>query len=289
MTARRVLEISGEVLECPVWCVRERALYWVDIVGRTLYRMDGVSQTVRSWRLHEEIGSFALREAGGAVVALRSGLYTFDFETSALNEVARADYDTATTRFNDGKCDRQGRFWVGSMFEPRTQAAAAFYRLDPDRRVRRVIEGITLANGLAFSPDGRTIYFADTPTRTVFAARYDTRAGAVGERRAFARFAEGKGRPDGAAVDAEGHYWVATIDVGRLSRFSPDGRLVREVEVPTRWPTMMAFGGPELRTLYVTSLRHQRPADQLAAFPLSGSLFALEVDVPGLPEPRFAG
>lgn len=289
MGARRVLDISGEVLECPVWSERERALYWVDIVGRSLHRLDTASGTVRTWRLPEDIGSFALRMNGGAVLALRSGLYTFNFETGALAEIVRADYDPKTTRFNDGKCDRVGRFWVGSMFEPRTQPAAALYRLDPDRRLHRVVEGVTLANGLAFSPDNRTVYFADTPTRTIFTATYDGKTGAIGTRREFARFAEGKGRPDGAAMDAEGHYWVATIDVGRLSRFAPDGRLVQEIEVPTRWPTMMAFGGPDLRTLYVTSLRYQRPADQLAASPLSGSLFALDVDVPGLPEPRYAG
>jgi sugar lactone lactonase YvrE len=292
MTERPVTvvgDIEGAVLEGPVWCPIERALWLADILGPTLFRHDPATGETRRWTLPSALGSFALRRAGGLVLALRSGIHGFDPATGRLEKWLDAPYDTATTRFNDGRCDHDGRFFVTSMFEPRDRPAAALHRLDPDRRLHVVADGITIGNGLAVTPDGRGLFLADSPTGRVERFTLDRATGALADRRPFVTLPPGAGRPDGAAIDREGGYWVAGIGGWNLLRFLPDGRLDRRVALPVRWPTMPAFGGPELKTLYVTSLRHgQSPAD-LAASPLAGRLFALDIDVPGLPEPRFAG
>jgi len=286
---RRVPGIDGELLECPLWCPREHVLWFVDIVAPALYRHDPATGAVRRYVMPADIGSFALAKDGGLIVALRTGIHRFDPASGRLALLAAADYDQKTIRFNDGRCDRQGRFFVGSMYEPRDGAKGALYRLDPGGRLARVVEGVTIANGLAFSPDGRIAYFADSPTRRIWRFDVDLATGALSNRRPFATLSDAQGRPDGAAVDAEGGYWVAGIDAGVVHRFRPDGRHDRSVAVPSRWPTMPAFGGADMRDVYVTSLRHRRPADQLAASPDSGGLFVFRSDVPGLAEPRYAG
>lgn len=287
--ASRVAGIDGELLECPIWCPRERVLWFVDIVAPALYRHDPASGRTSRFVMPTDIGSFALREAGGPIVALRTGLHAFDPASGRLDLLAPADYDRKTVRFNDGRCDRQGRFVVGSMYEPRDKAHGALYRFGSDRKLERLFGDVTIANGLSFSPDGRTAFFADSPKRTVWNFDVDPKTGAWSNRRVFIVMDERLGRPDGATIDAEGFYWVAGIDAGMVHRFSPDGRLDRSVKVPSRWPTMPAFGGLDMRDVYVTSLRHHRPKDQLAASPDSGGLFVFRSDVPGIEEPRFAG
>lgn len=286
---RRIEGIDGELLECPVWSVAEQALWLCDILGPALIRYDPATGAAKRWTLPSAIGSFALRAAGGLVVALRTGIHLFDPASERLELIAAADFDPATTRFNDGRCDRQGRFWVGSMFEPRTRPGGALYRLDADAKLHRVLDGVTIANGLAFPADGRTAYFADSPTRTVWRFDLDPTSGQLSNRREFRRYEEAIGRPDGGAADAEGCYWSAGIDSWQMLRFRPDGTLDRTVRVLVRWPTMPAFGGPDLKTVYVTSLREGRTAEQLKESPLAGSLFAFESDVAGLPEPAWAG
>ncbi len=289
MTVEAVGDIRGGVLECPVWEPETETLWFVDIDRPSLNRWHPASNARQQWVLPEAIGSFALCRDGRLILALRSGLYRFDPAGETMHLVVHAPYDDERTRFNDGRCDRMGRFWVGSMYEPRDRPAAALFRLDHDCLLTTVVEGITLSNGLAFTTDGLWCYHADTPARTIWRARIDPARGTLSDREKFATLTPDQGRPDGAAIDAEDHYWVAAIDSGRLLRFRPDGTIERAVDLPTRWPTMMAFGGPDLKTLYVTSLRANRPADQLAASPLSGSLFALRVDVPGVVEPLFMG
>lgn len=289
MTVDVVAGIQGGLLECPVWEPETGTLWFIDIAAPSLHRFHPASGARQDWPLPEAIGSFALCRDGRLVLALRSGLYRFDPVGEEMHLLVRAPYDPDNTRFNDGRCDRMGRFWVGSMYEPRDRPAAALFRLGHDRMLTTVIEGITLSNGLAFSTDGRWCYHADSPTRTIWRARLDPASGVLSERSVFATLAPGQGRPDGAAIDAEDHYWVAAVDAGCLLRFRPDGTIEREVEVPSLWPTMMAFGGPDLKTLYVTSLRVNRKPELLATSPLSGSLFALQVDVPGVVEPLYMG
>lgn len=283
--ARLIPAVAGGTLESPVWSHAEQCLYLIDIPGRELLRYTPDDGTVKRRAMPSEPGALALCESGGLLVALRTGIFHFNTVTAALTHVADPPYNPDDTRFNDGRCDAQGRFWVGSIYEPRDRAEAAFYRLDADASLHRVYDGVTTGNGLAFSPDGRTGYCADTQTRKVWAFELDAQ-GNPSERRVHIDLAAANidGRPDGAAVDSEGCYWVALIDTGRVARFDPDGKLMQYVELPVRWPTCPCFGGPELRTLYVTNLRTGRKPEQLAQCPDAGTLVAVEVDVAGLPE-----
>ncbi|BBK44374.1 calcium-binding protein [Allostella vacuolata] len=288
-----VVERQAEIGEIPVWAGMEGdVLYWIDIRAPRLYRTDLAGGAERSWTLPSPIGSFALwREGGGAVVALQSGVHDLDFATGALTLLHAAPYDPAHYRLNDGRCDRQGRFWVGSMrlhTSPLPHGNAHFYRLD-QRGFQAVIPGVSIANGLAWSPDNRTMYIADGPNRQVLAFDYDIETGTPSNRRVFFRVDLDGGSPDGATVDAEGGYWVAMIRGGRILRYRPDGTLDRELQAPTMIPTMVAFGGADLDTLYLTtSSSHYADAAARAREPLAGSVFRCRPGVRGILEPTFA-
>jgi sugar lactone lactonase YvrE len=284
-----VLDIKASLGECPVWSVDEQALYWVDINAPTLNRFDPANGNNVAWKMPASIGCFALRAQGGFVVALRDGIWFVDRDGKVERKLACAPYDPTHHRFNDGRTDRRGRFWAGTMNEKRDASSAALYRLDPDLTLRTMISGLTISNGLAFSPDDRTLYHADTPTRTVKRYDFDVATGGIGEASLLAKFTGETDRPDGGAVDSEGCYWSAFYRGGKVVRIAPDGRLLAEFALPALCPTMCAFGGPDLRTLYVTTAAQMRDADELACLPQSGGLFAMHVPVPGLPEPRFAG
>lgn len=288
-SVRRIAGIEGALLESPVWCAETQRLWFVDIKAPAVFRLNPADGHLDRWAMPSDVGSLALTRRGDILVALRASIARFDPQTGRLSEIARASHDSSTTRFNDGRCDRQGRFWVGTMYEPRSHAGGALYRLDTEGRLAMMQGEVTIANGSAFSPDGRVMYFADSPTAEVWASDLDPQTGALSNRRRFAKLTDEQGRPDGAAVDSEGHYWVAAVGGGQLLRYCPTGVLDRAVAVPTRWPTMPAFGGRDMRTVFVTSLKTGRTADELAASPESGGLFAFEADAPGLVEPRFAG
>ena len=283
-----VLDVKASLGECPVWSVADQALYWVDINAPALNRFDPATGTNVVWPMPASIGSFALRMRGGFVAAMRDGIWFVDRDGKRERKVAAAPYDPAHHRFNDGRADAQGRFWVGSMNERRDANTAALYRLDADLKLSAVIADIMISNGLAFSPDGKTLYHADTPTRTVWAYDLDAATAALTNRREFAHFAGETDRPDGGAVDSEGCYWSAFYRGARVVRISPQGRLLAAYPVPAMCPTMCAFGGPDLRTIYVTSARQERDADELTRLPQSGGIFAMRVDTPGRVEPRFA-
>lgn len=284
-----VLDARASLGECPTWSTRERALYWVDINEPALHRFDPQTGEDRPMAMPASIGSFALRERGGFVVALRTGIFLADAEGRIERKVADAPYDPHHHRFNDGRCDPRGRFLVGTMNENRDVPSAALYRLDPDFSLHRLFGDITISNGLGFSPDGRTMYHADTPAHVVRAYDYDLATGVPRAPRVFAQWSGETDRPDGACVDSAGDYWVAFYRGGKLMQLSPRGDLVREHAVPAMCPTMPAFGGDDLSTLYVTSARQQREPAELARFPQSGGLFSQRAQVAGLPEPRFAG
>lgn len=284
LTASPVPGVSGDLLESPVWDDRRELLWLVDIAGRRVLSYDPGRGLKHSLVMPSEPGSLALAADGALVVALRDSVARLDPDNGDLVTLAMANHDPATTRFNDGRCDPQGRFWVGSIYEPRDKPMAKLYRLERGRLVP-VVEGITLANGLAFDADGRGGFHADTPARTIWRFDLDPATGALANRRVFARFGA-EARPDGASIDAEGGYWVAAIDAGEVRRYAPDGRIERRVVVPTPWPTMPAFAGKDFRTGFVTSLRYQRPAELVAQNPLSGGLFQFASDIPGRAEPR---
>ena len=276
--------------EGPVWLPEQQALWYCDIPARRLNCFDPATGALAHAEFHTDIGSFAPLRGGGFVVALRDGIWRFDPATGERRQLAVAPYDGTTQRFNDGKCDPAGRFWVGSMDEPRRPGLAALYCFESGVLAQQQA-GITISNGLAWSPDAATLYWSDTTAHTVWAFDFDVAAGAMSNRRVFAQFAlkpdgplEGYGgRPDGAAVDAEGCYWVAMYEGGRVLRFSPAGEQLAEVRVPARCPTMPCFGGADLQTVYVTSASINRPPGEADACPHAGCTFSFRVDVPGLP------
>jgi sugar lactone lactonase YvrE len=289
----RPIPVEASLLgESPLWHPREQALYWCDIPGRKLNRYDPASRDHAQWGFETEVACCAAAEGGGLLLALRTGLVHFDPATGARRPLADAPYDPATERFNDGKTDARGRFWAGTIYEPRDAARAALYRFDGGR-LDRMAGGVTNSNGLAWSPDDRTLYWTDTSDARIHALDFDADAGSVSNRRTLAQFpakvpgqdlARYGGRPDGAAVDAEGAYWVAMFEGARLLRLSPDdGAVLQEIALPVRCPTMPCFGGPDLRTLYVTTGREKRPADELAREPWAGRVLSLRVPVAGLP------
>ncbi len=284
-----VLDIKASLGECPTWSVDGQSLYWVDINAPSLNRFDPLTGKNIAWPMPEAIGCFALRDRGSFVAALRSGIWLVGANGKLEHKIAAAPYDPAHHRFNDGRADAQGRFWAGSMNEKRDAASAMLYRLDASLALTPVLSDITIANGLAWSPDSRTMYHADTPTRTIHAWDFDPATGTVANRSVFAQFSAATDRPDGGAVDREGCYWSAFYGGGKVVRLSPRGETLAEFPVPATCPTMCAFGGPDLKTLFVTTARQRREAEELARLPQSGGIFAMRVDVPGMPEPKFAG
>lgn len=284
-----VLDVRARLGESPHWSVAEQVLYWVDIKGRRLNRFDPASGENTVMELPEEIGCVARRRSGGFIAGLRSGIWRLDDDGKPVEMLAENPENHATSRFNDGRTDPAGRFLAGTLDEPKDGGKAHLYRFDR-RGLAVMADGILTSNGLAFSPDGRVLYHSDTPRFTVYRYRYDPETGSATDREVFIRLQPtetDRGRPDGAAVDAEGCYWTALYEGGRIRRYAPDGRLLAEYPVPARCPTMVAFGGTDLRTLFVTTASAGRPEDELGRFPLSGGLFAMPVEVPGLPEPPF--
>jgi sugar lactone lactonase YvrE len=280
------LDTPMQLGESPVWHPEEAALYWIDIAGHAVHRLHPDSGQHSQWAMPAEPGCVACCASGGLIVALRTGLALLNTADGSLSMLTAAPYDTLKMRFNDGRCDAAGRLWVGTLYEPRDQALAALYSVEHGV-IHDSGKRATVSNGVAFSNDNRILYHTDTTTHTITAYDFDLATGSVGNGRLFQKFSTDKstpdygGRPDGAAVDSEGAYWCAMYEGGRLLRFAPDGELLCEIPLPVRCPTMMAFGGADLKTLYITSARHNRPADELARYPLSGCLLSLHVDVSG--------
>jgi sugar lactone lactonase YvrE len=299
---RTVIAQPDQLGESPFWHPQERRLYWVDIPARQIRRADPANGGVESWAMPTEPGCIAPVRGGGLVLALRDGVYRGGSWRGPLVPVVRFNHDLATTRFNDGKADPEGRFWAGTMYEPRDARKAELYSIDMRASdgnggkplVQLKAHNAIIANGLAWSPDARTLYWADTPNHVIHAWDWEPQGNVMSRHRVFQQF-PGKpdgwqpgqpgygGRPDGAAVDIEGNYWCAMFEGGRLLKFAPEGKLLEEFPLPVRCPTMPCFGDADLKTLYVTSASYNRPLEELRALPQSGCVIAMRVDVPGLP------
>lgn len=283
-----VLDAKARLGECPRWDEKRSVLWWVDIMSARLHRFDPSTGIDEFITVPEHIGSFALTDDGGFVAGMRSGVYLLDETGGVRRRLAGNPEDETSNRFNDGCCDAHGRFWVGTVNEPKTAGNASLYCLSADS-LTRIDGGFLTANGIAFSPDNRWIYYSDTPRFTIFRRPFDPISGSVGEREAWVRFhpdGDDRGRPDGASVDVEGYYWSALYEGSRIVRISPTGEVVAAYPLPAKCPTMCAFGGEDRRSLYVTTARHGRPEDELRQYPLSGGLFAMRVKAPGLPAYR---
>jgi sugar lactone lactonase YvrE len=279
--------------ESAIWHEVESALYWVDIDGLTVNRLHVASGKFSSWKMGSQPSALAIDDNNFLVVATRRGLLRLNTTDGAETPIADAPYDTSKVRFNDGRVDPAGRFWIGTMYEPRDQPAAEMYVLERDSLRRAWSGGMTNSNGLAWSLDGRTMFHADTTTHRIDCYDFDPATGEQSNRRTILTFPSDKtapdygGRPDGATIDSEGMYWVAMFEGGRVLRIAPNGEIVREIKLPLRCPTSVAFGGPDLRTLYITSASHGRSSEELAQYPLSGKVLALKVDVAGQEEPEY--
>jgi sugar lactone lactonase YvrE len=285
-----VLDAKAELGECPVWAAEEQALYWVDIRAPALHRLDPANGATRTWPLPSRVGSFGLRESGGAVVALVDGFHLLDLDTGALMFLAGPAEHVPGTRFNDGKVAPDGRFFAGTMDEEQlARPIAPLYRLDPDGRAQEVVRDLVVSNGLAWSADGRTMFHSDSKAQVVSTYDYDPASGELTDRRVLCRPTDEQGRPDGGAADEAGYYWSAGISAGVLNRWAPDGTLDRSIPLPCARPTAPCFGGPDMRTVFVTSLRHDLPPEVLADKPLSVGIFAIRADVRGVPVGRFRG
>lgn len=284
-----VLQVQAELGECPLWCSEQQVLWFVDILAPALHRFDPASGEHQCWPVAEDIGCIGLREEGGLIAALRSGICFLDEQGQITQRIADNPGDAPRSRFNDGRVDPFGRFWCGTLWEPQDHNGAALYRVDNQLRLSKQADDIKISNGLAFSPDRRWMYHTDTPNGVMYRYPLDPDSGEIGKRQVVRRFIQQQGGiPDGAAVDSEGYYWSAMFDGARVIRLDPrSGEIVDEIPLPVRWPTMVAFGGPDLKTLYITSSRENRSPEDLAQFPQCGDLFAVRVAVAGLPEPKF--
>lgn len=299
------LEAAGHtpatVGESPVWRAAEQALYWVDIPARKVVRLRVETGERSEWLLREQVACIAFDRHGTVLAGCETGLFALTLSEAAqggsggqplaasMRKLAAPAFAADGMRFNDGRCDRQGRFWSGTMVQDMAAAnpAGALYRFDAHGVLSApVVDGLITQNGLGWSPDGTTMYLSDSHPlrRLIWAFDYDIESGEPRNRRVFADLHHHAGRPDGAAVDADGCYWICANDAGLLLRFSPQGKLDRRVPVPPTKPAMCAFGGRELDTLYVTSIRPGAGASEH-----DGHLFALRPGVTGLPEPEFAG
>ncbi len=283
--------------ESPVWHAEEAALYWVDIPARTILRVDPATGVRHRWTVPEQIGCIAPAGPGRLIAGLESGIFEIEFDISApdpvvgrtvARRVAAPDFARSGMRFNDGRCDRQGRFWAGTMVQDMAAAipAGGLYRYEAANGLRGpFVDGLVVQNGLAWSPDGRTMYLSDSHAsrRVIWAFDYDIDDGCPARKRLFADLHDHAGRPDGAAVDEDGGYWTCANDAGLLLRFTPGGQLDRRIALPFAKPAMCAFGGPALDTLFVTSIRLPGCMPDAP----NGRLVALRPGVRGLPEPRF--
>jgi L-arabinonolactonase len=284
-----IVDCRNTLGEGLVWDAQHQLLYWTDIEGRRLWTLAARSGRVTSLEVPERIACLAPRASGGLVVAFASGFAFYDLRTGEREDIAPFEPELAHTRLNDGRTDRQGRLVAGGFDEVEGKAISSVVRLDRDLRVTTLFKQVGCANGTCFSPDGRTMYFADTPTREICAIDYDPSSGALGARHRLAGFEGQPGMPDGSCVDEEGFIWNAQWNGRRVVRYAPDGRVDRIIEVPVLNPTCVTFGASDLDTLYITTARYLMTAEQIAAEPLSGALFACKPGVRGVPDAPFAG
>ena len=280
--------------ESAIWHEVESALYWVDIEGLTVNRLHAASGKFSSWKMGSNPSALAIDDNNFLVVATRERLLRLNTTDGSETPIADAPYDTSKVRFNDGRVDPAGRFWIGTMYEPRDQPAAEMYVLARDNLRCAWRGGMTNSNGLAWSLDGRTMFHADTTTHRIDCYDFDVATGEHSNRRTILTFPTDKtapdygGRPDGATIDSEGMYWVAMFEGGRVLRISPTGEILREIKLPVRCPTSVCFGGPDLRTLYITSASQGRSNEEIAQYPHTGKVLSVRLDVAGREEPEYA-
>lgn len=275
--------------ECPIWCERSASLWWTDIEGSRVHRKNTLSGAIDTWVTPDRVGSFALtQDANRLLMGFASGIGIFDLVRSELvGGLIPVESEHAATRINDGRCDAEGRFVFGMFNQVSSAALGGFYRVHPDLSVERLyLPPAAVANSIAFSPDGRRIYFTDSPQRRIWCAKYEAN-GKIGPVEVFADLSCEQGVPDGSCVDVEGGLWNAQWDGSCLIRFDASGQLTHRVDLPVTRPTCPAIGGEKFDRIYLTSARVGLTDKQLQSQPLAGAVLSFEVDVPGQAERRF--
>jgi len=296
--AECVFDAKDWLGEGPCWHPREQALYWTDVPSKKIKRWHPASGARASWAMPEMVTAIAVRRQGELIVASHTGIDFFDPATGLATRFVAPEKDKPKNRSNDGKCDRRGRFWYGTMMNnfapdmselPITGNSGGLYRIDPDGSIHTFEQGLGIANTFAWSPDDKTMYFADT-LDAIYAYDFDAASGRVGNRRTFGRLdTKQYGHADGSTIDADGFLWNARWDGGCLVRWAPDGKVDRVVKMPCRRVTSCIFGGPDLEVLYITTVRYGLSDGDLAEQPLAGGIFALDAGVKGIPDGQFAG
>jgi xylono-1,5-lactonase len=290
-TAQCVWEAGATLGEGPLWSAREQALYWVDILSHRLHRYaPNAPQQKTSWQFEEEITSVAERsDADGLIVTLRHRVAYFDPATEKLEPILEVESDLPGNRFNDGKCDPLGRFWAGTMDFGCKEPTGSLYRLGPDRTLARMDSGYPITNGPTWSADYKTMYYNDTFNGRMYAFDFDLERGELSNKRLFLQLGGKEGNPDGMTTDSEGGIWLAQWGASKVTRRDNTGKILQTVGLPCSQITSCAFGGPDLRTLYITTAAQGLTQEQLTREPLAGGLFAIELKVAGLEADRFKG
>ncbi|MDB5585085.1 MAG: hypothetical protein JWP26_55 [Devosia sp.] len=286
---RCVIPASTFLGEGPHWSERDKKLYFVDILAPAVYTGDTVKGTYVSMPVPELVGFIIPRTRGGFVTAMHGEIRGIDLPSGSITTISHPEADRPGNRFNDGKCDRRGRLWAGSLAIDTAPDQGRLWRLDPDGRAFEMDRGFHVSNGMGWSPDDKTFYFADTAKQLIYAYDFDIDSGSIANRRVFISVPESEGKPDGLTVDAEGFVWAAHWDGWCVTRYDPDGKVDRVINLPVPRPTSCVFGGPDMQTLFVTTARIRLSAAQLTEAPLSGSIFAIDTGIKGLQDPMFAG
>ncbi|MGI8553707.1 MAG: SMP-30/gluconolactonase/LRE family protein [Dehalococcoidia bacterium] len=287
--AEVILEAQAQLGEGPIWDGQGQQLLWVDIEAEEVHLLRPDTGQDRALAIGQMVGAAAVRTAGGFVLAVRDGFALLDSDSGAVTMIAEVEAGNRLSRMNDGKCDPAGRFWAGTMALDFAPGAGSLYRLDPDHRLTLVVPTVTISNGLGWSPDKRTMYYIDTPTRGVDAFDFEIDTGAIARRRRLITIPRGAGSPDGMTVDADGCLWVALWGGSSMHRYTPDGHLDRNVALPAAFITSGAFGGPNLDVLYITSAANPVPAAERSAQPHAGAVFACHPGVRGLAANEYGG
>jgi len=288
--ASLALKQYAEVGEGSLWDEREKCLYWVDIHGSTLHRYDPATGTNQSRDVGEHIGTVVLDNQGGLLIATCNGFARFDWDSGQLSRLGDPEKGNAETRFNDGKCDPAGRFWAGTMAYDCSEGAGSLYCLEPDGKITKKLSHVTISNGLVWSRDARFLYFIDSLTYQIHRYDHDLESGRIENRRVVTEFDQAsEGLPDGMAIDLEDGLWVAMFGGAMVLRIDPNtGERTHQVKLPTSNITSCAFGGEDLRDLYITSATVHLSEEQLRAQPAAGSLFVAKSPIAGQLSHRFA-
>ena len=284
-----VVDCHNVLGEGVTWDAVAQRLCWVDIESSEFWTLDPVTRKTTTHKAPDRITCFAPRRGSGLIAAFADCFSLYNPANGAREDIAAFEPNNPNTRLNDGRTDRQGRFVAGGFDEREGKFVSSVVRLDPDKRITKLVDGVACANSICFSPDGRTMYFADSPARTIWAFEYDVKMGSISNRRVLARFEGQPGQPDGSCVDAEGYIWNAQWNGHRVVRFAQDGRVDRIIPVPALNPTCVAFGGAALDTLYITTARYLMSPAQLADEPEAGALYATRPGVKGLTDAPFEG